>query len=359
MQEKEGSMIFIDCKPDEVKQVINGKDIFLYGAGRASGKVVKFCKDEEIYIKAIVDKFPNKYMNSIDYNRNDYRIIGVSELLGELKITTKESVIFITSVIYEAQILEELNSIAELDNVAYISFKSLSNKRVVCDFEFTKGVQKIPKKIHYCWFGKGKLGKEMQRCIDSWKRYAPDFEIIRWDENNYDVSKIPYIKEAYENKQWAFVSDYARLDILEQQGGIYYDVDVELVKNPEVLLCDEAFFGMHGNFIINTGVGYGSVAHNIILKEMMDVYNDVHFINKNGEMNRTANNVWNMMIFEKYGFKARNRYQNIKGIVVYPSEVLSPIGPFGTADFFSDKTISIHHGTKTWLTNNEKKQIKK
>ena len=89
----------------------------------------------------------------------------------------------------------------------------------------------IPKKIHYCWFGGNPMPEKDKKCIESWKRYCPDYEIIRWDESNYDVSKNRYMKEAYEEKKWGFVPDYARLDIIYNEGGIYLDTDVELVKN--------------------------------------------------------------------------------------------------------------------------------
>ena len=97
----------------------------------------------------------------------------------------------------------------------------------------------IPKKISYCWFGGNPLPEKITKCIESWKKYCPDYEIIRWDETNYDVNKIPFVRDAYKEKKWAFVSDYARLDIIYNQGGIYLDTDVELVKNIdfEKILC--------------------------------------------------------------------------------------------------------------------------
>lgn len=352
-------MKFIDCAPNEVKKVTERKLVYLYGAGRALDKVIDFCLINNINIELIIDKRADNYFYGYEYNGKKYDVITVSELLEKIENHEKEIVIFITSVIYNSQIIEELNAIETLDDVEFISFKELSNKRTVCEFDFTLGKRKIPQIIHYCWFGNGKLQKQMELCLDSWKKFASDYEIICWNENNYDVSKTPYIEEAYKNEQWAFVSDYARLDIIEQFGGVYLDVDVELIKNIDVLLCDEAFFGMHGNFIIATGVGCGAVAHHKIFKDMMEVYNNIHFLNKDGSFNRTANNVYNMPIFKRYGFINRNEYQNKNGVVVYPSEVLSPLGPSGEANFFSDKTLSIHHGTKTWLTTNEFNEYRK
>ena len=103
-------------------------------------------------------------------------------------------------------------------------------------------MERIPKKIHYCWVGGTAKPKSVQYCIDSWKKYCPDYEIIEWNEDNYDFSKNRYMKEAYDNKKWGFVPDYARLDIIYQHGGIYMDTDVEMVANLDDLLEYEGFF---------------------------------------------------------------------------------------------------------------------
>ncbi len=350
-------MHIIDCNPENAKRIVDKKKLFLYGAGRAAGKCVDFCIDEGLTIELFVDTFPEKYPNGFFYNGKIYQVIGMDSFLEKIKDNISDYIIIVTSVVYNNQIIEMLNSLKEIDQLQCLSFKKMSSKRSVCDFLFTDGAQRIEKKIHYCWFGGGEFLPEMEMCIDSWKKYASTYEIIRWDESNYDVRKNTYMKEAYENKQWAFVSDYARLDILEQYGGLYLDVDVELIKSPDVLLNDDAFFGMHGNFIINTGVGCGAVPHHRIIHDLKNSYQGIHFLREDGSFDKRANNVYNLPVFRKYGFCVRNEYQKKNGIVIYPSEVLSPLGPFNDADFFSDKTISIHHGSKTWLTNIEKKML--
>ena len=101
----------------------------------------------------------------------------------------------------------------------------------------------IPKIIHYCWFGGAELPEKDRKCIESWKKFCPDYQIIEWNENNYDVTKNTYMYQAYQAKKWGFVPDYARLDIIYQHGGIYLDTDVELVKNLDSLLENDAFMG--------------------------------------------------------------------------------------------------------------------
>lgn len=101
----------------------------------------------------------------------------------------------------------------------------------------------IPKKIHYCWFGRGEKPKLAKKCIDSWKKYCPDYEIIEWNEDNFDINLNSYTKWCYDNRKYAFLSDYVRLWVVNQNGGIYFDTDVEVIRNIDFLLDDQAFFG--------------------------------------------------------------------------------------------------------------------
>lgn len=129
-------------------------------------------------------------------------------------------------------------------------------------------MERIPKIIHYCWVGGANKPKSVQYCIDTWKKYCPDYEIIEWNEDNYDFSKNQYMKEAYNSKKWGFVPDYARLDIIYQHGGIYMDTDVEMVASLDSLLEYEGFFGFentgNGQFYVNCGHGFGAVPNHPI-----------------------------------------------------------------------------------------------
>lgn len=120
----------------------------------------------------------------------------------------------------------------------------------------------IPKKIHYCWFGRGEKPKLAKKCIQSWKKYCPDYEIIEWNEDNFDIDQYPYLRWCYDNKKWAFLSDFARLLVVYQNGGIYFDTDVELIKTPDELLGCNAFFGFENDKNIATGLGFGAEARN-------------------------------------------------------------------------------------------------
>ena len=136
----------------------------------------------------------------------------------------------------------------------------------------------IPKVIHYCWFGKGKYPKIVKQCISSWERYCPDYQLKLWNEENYDINQCDFLKEAYSSKNWAFVSDYARLDIIYHEGGIYLDTDVELVKSLDDLLAYDCFLASDGSAGINTGLGFGAVRNHPTIKSMLDKYENKHFI---------------------------------------------------------------------------------
>ena len=130
----------------------------------------------------------------------------------------------------------------------------------------------IPKKIHYCWFGGADKPKSVKKCISSWKKFCPDYEIIEWNESNYDVNSTEYTKMCADEKKYAFLSDFARLEIIEKNGGIYFDTDVELIKNIDSLLDNEAFFGLENPDYVATGLGFGSVAHGQAVTAMVKEY---------------------------------------------------------------------------------------
>lgn len=206
----------------------------------------------------------------------------------------------------------------------------------------------IPKTIHYCWFGKSNPPEIVKKCIKSWKEYCPEFEIKLWNEDNYDVTKNRYMKEAYDNKKWAFVSDYARLDIIYNEGGIYLDTDVELIKPLDDLLNFRCFFAGDGCGI-NTGVGFGAEEKNDIVKMLLDEYEGVSFI-KDGNMDLTPCTVPNTRIFLKNGYNPTDEgIQNILGATIFPSEYFSPTNGMSELNA-TDKTYGIHHGSRLWET---------
>lgn len=213
----------------------------------------------------------------------------------------------------------------------------------------------IPKVIHYCWFGKGKYGDKIEKCILSWKKYCPDYKIICWNEDNYDIHKNKFVEQAYEKKKWAFVSDYARVDIVYHYGGIYLDTDVELIKSLDEILDCEMYAGMESKDFLALGLGFGAVKGHPYLKEIMEYYETREFVHGNGKMDLKACPVIQTEILMRYGLKKEDKYQKLEKCIVYPSEVFSPKS-FQTGETrITSKSISIHHYDMTWLDEKQKK----
>lgn len=213
----------------------------------------------------------------------------------------------------------------------------------------------IPKIIHYCWFGDSQIPEDNQAYIDEWKSICPDYKIIRWDESNYDVNKIPFMREAAKYKKWAFVSDYARLDVVNSYGGIYLDVDVELLRDFGAVLENQSFWGIEQSYnrqlYVNLGLGFGSVPNNYILADLLALYKNLSF-SKNYLI---ASPVLFKKIFEEYGFVQKNRIQSFDFGVIYPTDFFGTMNCFGEAKITKD-SISTHHYLGSWINNSDKKE---
>ena len=219
----------------------------------------------------------------------------------------------------------------------------------------------IPKIIHYCWFGNNPLPESAKNYIASWKKYFPDYEIKEWNESNFDLDCCDYVKEAYQAKKWAFVSDYARFWILYHEGGLYFDTDVEVVRSFDTIVQQGAFMGCEpfdkpGMSVgINPGLGFGAPAGHSIMKEMLDFYQNRHFIKENGEWDTTTVVEYTTDIMQRHGWRSVDRIQNIEGIVVYPTEYFCPMDYETGRITISSDTCSIHHYLASWYGKNEER----
>lgn len=220
-------------------------------------------------------------------------------------------------------------------------------------------MQRIPKKIQYIWFGKGPKSELIQRCMGTTQRVLNDWEITVWDEDNYDINACDYMREAYNHKKYAFASDYARFDILYQHGGVYLDTDVELLKPiPDILLLDEGFTGVESNNKIAPGLIFACEARNPIVGEILEMYQNDHFIDSAGNFNTKTVVDRVTEIFNQHGFVRNGKEQVLDGFHIYPSEYFCAFD-FVTNDFeITKNTISIHHYTATWTTNKSRVKLK-
>lgn len=203
----------------------------------------------------------------------------------------------------------------------------------------------IPKKIHYCWFGNGEKSKKAIKCIQSWKKYCPDYEIIEWNENNFDLEMNPYVKYVYENKKYAFLSDYARLCVIYKEGGIYFDVDVEVIRPLDELLSDKSFFGFETKEYVNTGMGFGAEAGNPIIEQMLQEYDKL----LDGQHGVIGCPILNTDALLKFGLVQDGCEQELEFGKVYPIEYFNPYDDPTGRLMKTGNTFSIHWYAKSWM----------
>ena len=207
----------------------------------------------------------------------------------------------------------------------------------------------IPKVIHYCWFGGGPLPIDVKKCIKSWERKCPNYKIIQWNESNFDVNAHPFTKQAYSEKAWAFVSDYARLKIIYDEGGIYLDTDVELQKNLDGLRKNDGFFAIQqeGHYCA-TGLGFGAKKENEIIKSMLEMYDDLIYSEENKYT--IVCPYLNTKALEKYGYTYSDDIKVVHNNLVLPPKFMDPIAPGkNKKNLFCDDTVSIHHYSASWM----------
>ena len=196
----------------------------------------------------------------------------------------------------------------------------------------------IPKKIHYCWFGGNELSSKAKKCINSWKKYCPEYEIIEWSEDNFDVNQNAYTQYTFKNQKYAFLSDYVRLLVLYQEGGIYFDVDVELVRSIDELRENPAYFGFETNQYINTGLGFGSEAGNKALGQMLAEYDEL----LDGKHGVIGCPTLNTQALVKCGLVLNGEMQRLQDAVIYPEEYFNPYDDATGRLNITENTYSIH-----------------
>lgn len=207
----------------------------------------------------------------------------------------------------------------------------------------------IPKKIHYCWFGRGEKSKLAQKCIVSWKKYCPDYEIIEWNEDTFDLDYNGYTRYCYDNKKWAFLSDFARLVVVAEHGGIYFDTDVELMKSPDELLQYGAFYGFENASNINTGEGFGAEAGHPTVVAMKQMYENMK-PETDGSYPIITCPALNTQALLPFGLKLDGSRQNVAGAEILPIEFLNPYDdPTGRLNK-TKNTISVHWYSKSWMS---------
>lgn len=211
----------------------------------------------------------------------------------------------------------------------------------------------IPKVIHYCWFGGKPLPKKAQKCIESWQKYLPDYEIIRWDESNFNVDIIPYTHEAYARGKYAFVSDYARFWIIYNNGGIYFDTDVEVIASLDSIIERGPFMGIECQssyeITVNPGLGFAAEPRMKMIKDVLEYYEQAHFINYDGSIcYKNIVEITSEILLAK-GLINVNEVQECAGFTIYPIDYFCPVSFETRVLSLTSNTRTIHHFAESWV----------
>ena len=216
----------------------------------------------------------------------------------------------------------------------------------------------IPKIIHYCWFGRGEKPELAKKCIASWRRFCPDFEIREWNEDNCGDLAIPFMAEAYAAKKYAFVSDVMRLVVLEQYGGVYFDTDVEVLRDISPLLEDEGFIGFENDHYVASGLTIAAQAHHPVIRAMIAEYKTLHFLNPDGSINAVGCPRLNSDVMERFGLVRNGQEQLVAGIHVYPEDYFNPMDSTTGKLTKTEHTYSIHWYSMSWMEKSTQIRVK-
>lgn len=224
----------------------------------------------------------------------------------------------------------------------------------------TSHINHIPKVIHYCWFGGKPLPKLAKKCIRSWQKYLPDYKIVEWNESNFDVNMIPYTEQAYKAGKYAFVSDFARFWILYNQGGLYFDTDVEVIRDMNHIIADGPFMGCENSveeakqrgtmLCVAPGLGLGALPGMKLYKDLIDFYRSLNFTNPDGSPILTTVVDYTTDLLKSHGLTLTSDIQKVAETNIYPVDYFCPIHDDSLSLDITPNTVSIHHYAGSWVT---------
>lgn len=330
---------------------VSDKKIVIYGCGVIGQAVTPWLIKDwglENHVLCYLDADRKKHKEGVPIAGRTVPVCS-PEYLNEIQA---DFVLLITGSRYRGLCaeLEKRNDLAEIS--VYLLAEML--ERESAEFPGRKVVKEtlsplIPRRIHYCWFGGKPIPDQMKVWMHTWKRFCPDYEIVEWNESNYDVKKYCYMRQAYERKKWAFVSDVARLDLLYQYGGIYLDTDVELIRSLDDLLYQSGFCGVEKWRILNTGGGCGAVAGHPVIGRMLEQRKTQELIREDGSWNSQSSGFYETMPLLEEGFCPNNQVQKVKGMTIYSSDFFHPYDYMSGKCRVTENTYGIHHFWGSWV----------
>lgn len=352
-----------NCDIKRFEEIVSQKKVIIFGAGRFLEKIMKRSPIIEEKIELIIDnncagkelKFKNKeiIVNNIDIVKH----IHLNNVL-----------LLISSAKYYSEMIDQLDKLSYFNNIdcyvwifmVYCIPKSKNFFKSTVYQKYKTEGKKIPTIIHTFWFSGDKKPKLQEECLNSWKRICPNYNIVEWNMSNYDVHKHPFMEQAYRMKKWAFISDYARLDVLYKYGGFYFDLDVEIIQNITPLEYLNSFFAFDCNGVIDLGSGVGVKKENYIIKKLLDSYNNCNFILNENMIDDRPQPIRLAKKFEEIGLKLNGQLQQVQDTIFFPTDYFSPIDFLFYENQKNSNTISIHHYDDGWFnTNQESEKIKR
>lgn len=327
------------------------KRVVVYGAGIIGKTIVPAWIDTYDlyeYVEFYVDMDEGKIGQTVEMKEKEYEIYHpdrLKERIDNLLLLIANSKFY--------SMLDYLDGIPVLNNVeGYIvpvmQVSEYGDGEPVV-FERVSDKPLIPKKLHYCWFGGKEMSDLHKRCMESWHKYCPDYEIKEWNETNCDISEAEYTRQAYEAGKYAFIPDYFRLKILLEHGGIYLDTDVELLGNLDELLYQPAFVGVEKWGVINIGGMAGSVPGHPMIRAILEKKKRCCFVEEDGRLNTETSGVIETLPFLEHGMKMDNTLQRVNGVTVYPSSVFSPYDFMTGQEVIRSWTVSNHYYGGSWM----------
>lgn len=331
------------------------KKIWIWGIGTFFQTCIPYLiKEHQLdeRVCGLIDGNKEKWNKKVVLNEKEFVIYPPETWKEEWD----DHVLLITSS-YFAGIIDFMDSIDGNGNTKCFIAPLMFQEHLESEFQKYKcKTTQIPKVIHYCWFGKKPIPEKNKRCIESWKRYCPDYEIIEWNEENYDLKKNNYMYQAYQMGKYGYVPDYARIDLLYHYGGIYFDTDVELIRNIDELLYLQGFTSFEEYPMINFGGGSGSMKGLGVLKEILEYREKIDFINPNGEWNLLTCGFYETVPLLEQGLKIANTVQNVKGLTILTSDYFHVKSSITKEIHIKKNTLGIHDFNWSWVTEKQKNE---
>ena len=347
------------CSFDELHKVISDRDvnIVMFGAGTIGlVSVPEILKNYGLqnYVDCYIDNDSKKWGNKLSSCGMEFEVRSPEYL----KSCPDETLILL-NISRFSEVIEQLENMESTKHMTCYIMPMMLIHNFCSDVSKGKAQLKdkpvIPRKLHYMWLGGNPIPDNLKKCMESWNKYCPGYEIIEWNENNYNIAKNSYMKQAYEAKAYGFVPDYARLDILYNEGGFYLDTDVEIKRNIDDLRYQEAFCGVEKWQVINFGGLSGAMKGNPMIRAFLDARENILFCDDNGILNRNTCGFYDTKVALRYGYMISGETQTINGMNVYAYDYFHPYDYMSRTVNETEHTYSIHWFNGGWLDGKMKK----